>query len=348
MTVIDIHGHVSAPPEFYTYKSLLHASRGTHGKDGIRLPDELVSAAAQKHVNTLKQVGTDIQLISPRPFQQMHSEKPEKVVRLWIRANNDIIAQSCRLFPDVFRGVAGIPQNYGVHPANTFEELERCIRELGFVGCVLNPDPGEGAGEPTPNLGNEYWYPLYEKLVELDCPALIHAASCRCVEKESYSHHMITEHSIACWSLANSRVFEDFPELKIVISHGGGSVPYQIGRWRAGRLLRPPHVGLVHAQAQVESFDDSLRRMYFDGVLYSREALEYLIRTVGADRVMFGTEVPGVGSAVDPHTGRPFDDLKPLIDEMQWLPEEPRRAIFEGNALRVFTRLKIRNTAVAA
>ena len=348
MTVIDIHGHVTAPAELYVYKSLLHSSRGTHGKDGIRLPDELVAKAAQKHVDTLKQVGTDIQLISPRPFHQMHSEKPEKIVQLWIRANNDIIAQNCRLFPDVFRGVAGIPQSYGVSPTNTFEELDRCIKELGFVGCVLNPDPGEGGGEPTPNLGSEYWYPLYEKLQDLDCPALIHAASCRCVEKESYSHHMITEHSIACWSLANSRVFKDFPRLKIIVSHGGGSVPYQIGRWRAGRLLRSPHLGLVHKDSEVETFDESLRRMWFDGILYSKPALEYLIRTVGPDRVMFATEVPGVGSAIDPETGRPFDDVKPVIDEMEWLPEADKRRIFEGNAREVFTRLDGQFAASAA
>jgi 4-oxalmesaconate hydratase len=339
MEVIDIHGHASPPPEFYQYKSLLLAGRGAHGLGGLKLPDELVMAASQKHVDTLKRVGTTLQLISPRPFHQMHSEKPEKIVHAWIRANNDVIAQLCRLFPGTFRGIAGIPQNYGISPTNTFEELERCINELGFVGCVLNPDPGEGAGEPTPNLGNEYWYPLYEKLVALDCPALIHAASCRCTEKESYSHHMITEHSIACWSLANSRVFNDFPKLKIVISHGGGSVPYQIGRWRAGRLLHPPHLGLVHAKPVVETFDESLRRMYFDSVLYSREALDYLLRTVGSDRIMFGTEVPGVGSAIDPSTGRPFDDLKPLIESLDWMSPAARADVFAKNARKVFSRL---------
>jgi 4-oxalmesaconate hydratase len=337
--VIDVHGHVTAPPELYAYKSLLLASRGEHGKGGLKIPDELVAKAAQPHVDLLKKVGTDMQLISPRPFQAMHSEKPDKLVHWLAKATNDVIAQNCRLFPGVFKGVAGLPQCYGVSPTNTFDELERCVKELGFVGCIINPDPGEGAGAPTPNLANEYWYPLYEKLVELDCPALIHAASCRCVEKESYSHHMITEHSIACWALATSDVFEAFPKLKIVISHGGGSVPYQIGRWRAGRLLQPLTANVQHHQLKSGTFDEALRKMYFDSVLYSRESLEYLVRVVGSDRILFGTEIPGNGSATDPATGRRFDDLKPIFDEMTFLPDAEKADILENNARSVFTRL---------
>jgi predicted TIM-barrel fold metal-dependent hydrolase len=106
-------------------------------------------------------------------------------------------------------------------------------------------------------------------------------------------------------------------------------------------LLHPLTAGVVQHDRKTESFDESLRKMYFDGVIYSREALEYLVKTVGPDRVMFGTEVPGVGSATDPSTGRRFDDLKPLINEMAWLPDADKAAIFEQNALSVFTKLKV-------
>ena len=346
--VIDVHGHVSAPKDLYVFKSLLLASRGEHGKGGLKIPDELVIQGAKSHVELLDKLGTDLQLISPRPFQAMHSEKPHKLVHWLAKATNDVIAQNCRLFPGRFAGVAGLPQCYGVSPTNVFDELDRCINELGFVGCIINPDPGEGAGEPAPNLGHEYWYPLYEKLVQLDCPALIHAASCRCIEKESYSSHMITEHSIACWALATSDVFKDFPKLKIVISHGGGSVPYQIGRWRAGRLLHPLTAGVQMHETKRETFDESLRKMYFDSVLYSREALEYLVQTLGPDRVMFGTEAPGNGSATDPDTGRRFDDLRPLIEEMSFLPAADKAAILETNARSVFSRLPAAATTKVA
>ena len=330
--IIDIHGHVVAPAELYAYKSNLLAGRGAHGKGRLRIDDEKLKNAVWsgggepiRHVDCLKAVGTDLQLISPRPYQMMHSEKPERIVRWYTEVTNNVIAQLCRIYPTVFRGVAGLPQNAGVSPKNCLEELERCVKELGFVGCLLNPDPNEGEGTPPPGLGDEYWYPLYEKLVELDVPALVHAASSRS-QRELYSLHFINEESTAIMSLLNSRVFSDFPTLKLVISHGGGAIPYQIGRFRAGRGR---HGG-------AESFDDGLRRLYFDTCLYSKEALELLFKVVGTDRCMFGTECPGTGTVPDPQTGRSMDDLKPLIESIPWLSEGDRNKIFEETPRKVY------------
>jgi predicted TIM-barrel fold metal-dependent hydrolase len=142
-----------------------------------------------------------------------------------------------KMEPNKFRAIGGLPQNGGVPVANTFEEIDRCINDLGFVGIMINPDPGEGDGQ-TPAMGNEYWYPLYEKMVKMDIPGLVHAASCK-NPRESFHGHFITEESIAILSLVDSKVFHDFPKLKLIISHGGGSVPYQVGRWRS--QLRGPN-----------------------------------------------------------------------------------------------------------
>ncbi len=90
----------------------------------------------------------------------------------------------------------------------------------------------------------------------------------------------------------------------------------------------------------MESFDQSLRRLYFDTVLYNKESLELLFRIVGPDRCMFGTEKPGSGSAQDPATGAWLDDLKPVIESIDWLTEQDKRLIFEENAKKVFTRFK--------
>lgn len=339
MTVVDIHGHLSAPAELYAYKSLLVASRGAHGREGLQLPDEALVAASGRHLDLLRAHGTDVQLISPRPFQLMPSEQPSRIVRWWVRANNDVIAQVCRLFPDVFRGVAALPQCAGVGPADVLDELERCVTELGFVGCLLNPDPSEGVGEPTPPLGDPWWYPLYAKLVELDVPALVHAAGCRSV-RETYSSHMITEESIAILSLAESRVFDEFPELKIVISHGGGSIPYQIGRWRAQRLLEgvvvEPYQRSHTPLVERETFDASLQKLWFDSVLYSQPSLELLLRTVGPERVLFGTEAPGSGSPIDVTTGRRFDDVKSLVDGIDWLGDADRTRVLGENAQKLY------------
>jgi predicted TIM-barrel fold metal-dependent hydrolase len=119
-----------------------------------------------------------------------------------------------------------------------------------------------------------------------------------------------------------------------MISHGGGSVPYQLGRWQSERLH--PALG---GGPDAERFEVSLRRFYFDTVLHYPPALELLLRTVGADRCLFGTERPGSGSAINPDSGRPFDDLRPVIESLDFLGDPDLRAIFEGNARRIFPRL---------
>jgi OH-DDVA meta-cleavage compound hydrolase len=330
--VIDAHAHVTAPDSLYVYKAGLLSHRGAHGRGTAQVSDDEMIAVlnaptfgTSSHLEQLREVQTDMQLISPRPYQMMHSEKPVKLVHWFIEENNTIIAQQCRLFPSVFRGVCGLPQCFGVSPKNCLPELERCVKELGFVGCLLNSDPSEGAAtNEVPGLGDEYWYPLYEKLVALDVPAHIHGAGCRST-RHSYSLHFINEETISVISIANSRVFQDFPKLKILVSHGGGAVPYHFGRFQAPSLRRGP-----------EPFLNSLRRMYFDTVLYSPLALELLIKTVGADRCLFGAERPGVGTVKDPQTGRWLDDIQPVIAGFDWLSAAEKKMIFEDNATAVF------------
>ena len=230
----------------------------------------------------------------------------------------------------MFRGVCGLPQNAGVSPSNCVAELRRCVLELGFVGCLLNTDPNEGYSPPPPPLGDEYWYPLYEALVELDVPALIHSTRCG-NGREPYTLHFINEESTAIISLLESRVFLDFPNLKLVVSHGGGAIPYQIGRFR-GFYDRPGRRALDGQ----ENFDASLRRLYFDTALYTQSALEVLFEAVGTDRCLFGTERPGTGTALDPKSGRWLDDVRPLIEAIDWLTPADRDLVFEGNARRLY------------
>jgi predicted TIM-barrel fold metal-dependent hydrolase len=331
--IIDMHAHVVAPPELYAYKAGLLSHRGAHGKGNPGVPATRIEEFAQQNIAIMDSVGTDVQFISPRPFQGMHSEKPGKIVLWWAEAVHNVIAEQVRNHPDRFQGVCQLPLLAGEPVTVAIPELERCVNELGFIGCLLNPDPSEGAWT-TPTLDNEYWYPLYEKLCELDVPALIHSAGCK-NERETYSEHFITEETIAVLSLCKSQVFQRFPTLKIIVAHGGGSVPYQIGRWRAARFNQ------MRNNPNLESFDQSLRRLYFDTVLYNKESLEFLFKIVGTDRCMFGTEKPGSGSAQDPATGAWLDDLKPVIESIEWLTEQDKRLIFEENAKKVFTRFKM-------
>lgn len=330
--IIDSHAHLVAPNAFYGYKAWLQ-SGGGHHKGDPRISDEALAESAAKNITLMDEVGTDVQLLSPRPFQLMTSAQPAKIVHWWVEANNDMIARTVAMHPSRFGMIGAVPVCAGAPVSDAFAEVDRLV-ELGAVGVLINPDPGEGT-VTCPPLGDEYWYPLFERLVANDLPVLVHSASCFS-GRETYSEHFITEESIAILTVLRSSVFEDFPDLKLIISHGGGSVPYQVGRWQAERLA--PHLG---GAPDAERFEDSLRRFWFDTVLHFPPALAYLISTVGADRVLFGTERPGSGSVVDPRTGRELDDFKTVLDEMPGIDDKARSAIYEDNARQVFSRLTI-------
>jgi len=212
-----------------------------------------------------------------------------------------------------------------------FAEMEYCVKEYGFKGFLLNPDPYENDGNKAPAMGDRYWYPLYEKACELDVPLHIHTAGSRNPQREPYSLYFVNEETTAVYGFVNSSVFEDFPELKIVVSHGGGAMPYQIGRFNAGSAKSGAQGSLSKGL-----FIDRMRNMYFDTVLYSKEALELLIKVVGADRLLYGSECPGVGSSINADTGETYDRTVPVIESIDWLSAEDKYKIFEGNAKRVF------------
>jgi len=330
--IIDCHAHVSAPTELWAYKALILSHRGAHGRGKVEVSDaELVAAANKKemapvgHLDMMKRNGIDLQLVSPRPFQMMHSQKPARLVHWFTEEANNIIHRQSKLLPDKFIGVCGLPQAAGEPIERALPELERCVKQLGFKGCLLNPDPYENSGTEAPPLGDRYWYPLYEKLCELDVPAHIHGTGSHS-ERTPYTLHFINEESIAVYGLVNSNVFKDFPKLKIIVSHGGGAIPYQLGRFESGSMRNP----------QGQRFSDRMRNLYYDTVLYTEAALRMLIETVGVDRCLFGAECPGVGSAVDPKTGRTFDDIRPYIENFGWLTAAQKKAIFEDNARQVF------------
>ena len=328
---IDIHGHVTAPDSLYAWKAGLLSHRGAHGRGSAGVTDETLRESLYaanptfggiSHIQHLDDAGVDIQLISPRPYQMMHSEQA-RLVEWYIQETNDIIARTCRIEPDRFRGLAGMPQSMETGPQAWVAELRRCVTEHGFVGAVLNPDPYEGTAQP-PALGDRFWYPVWEALSELDVPVLIHSAGCRPPSRETYSLHFIQEETLAVAALVSSKVFDDFPDLKIIVSHGGGAIPYQRGRFEPTALR------------QGTTFRDMLRKLYFDTCLYSQDSIELLLRAVGVDRCMFGSEKPGVGSTRNPETGRWIDDIHLLIEDIEWLSDDERHQLFESNARKLF------------
>lgn len=332
--IIDAHAHLVAPPALYAYRSNLTVARGQYGFYKGEVSDGELAKSAAQNIAIMDAVGTDVQVLSPRPFMMIHGRARWDDIVAWTETNNDLIARTVKLYPQRFRGVGGLPQALGRPIETVFDEITRCVEELGFVGVLLNPDPGEGSGD-SPSLGDPYWYPLYERLCKLDLPAHIH--SCGSCGRETYDEHFVTEESLAITSLARSEVFRHFPTLKLLVSHGGGSIPYQVGRWRSNRQMA---IEGGRLPKDTESFDQTLKRFWFDTVLHNKKSLELLFDVVGTDRCCFGTERPGSGGGIDPRTGRPFDDLKPIIESIE-MPAGERTAIFEGNARRLFSRLDI-------
>ena len=333
--IIDVHAYVVCSAEIYSRKAYLLGERGwSAGGAGSRgalvVPaDEVITGDVARCLAAMDEIGTDIQLIGPRPYQMMPAIAPSRVTHAWTHYYNDVIAAQCAASNGRLFGVLALPQVKGEPISRCFDEIDRGA-ERGFVGVQLNPDPGEGDGQ-TPGLGDHSWYPLYEKLVSHDLPIIVTSGPVADI-REGYSGHYVNEASVAVLSILENRdFFRDFPALKILIGYGGGSVPYQAGRWRARRGRR----------SELEDFDANLRRLYFDTLLYSPAALTMLFDVCGADRCMFATHHPGVGTTVDPRTGRLFGDLKPVIEALPHLTSVDRANIFEKTARSVFTRLKL-------
>jgi 4-oxalmesaconate hydratase len=327
--IIDSHGHyTTVPAGMRVFRALQISNMGRPTKTAVSISDDEIRASLEKgQIRLLDERGIDLMLFSPMASAMGHHFGNATISRYWTEVSNELIARVCRLYPERFAGVCALPQSPGVSPRESVGELERCVTEFGFVGCNLNPDPSGGYWTDPP-LGDEWWYPLYEKLVALDATAMIHAsATCNPAFHTTGSHYLNVD-STAFLQLLDSRVFKDFPTLKLVITHGGGNVPYQVARYRALALMN-----------KWEPFEEFVGRLYFDTTVYSREAMEMLVRVVGVDRVIFASEMLGGVNAIDPKTGKSFDDNQPYLDAIGWLTEADRRKILEQNVVAAYPRL---------
>ena len=323
--IVDIHGHyTTAPGELGAWRQAQVGGRTTE----LRISDDQIRDSLEgAQLRLQRERGSDVTFFSPRAIAMEHHVGDEQTSLAWSRICNDLIHRCCALYPQNFAAVCQLPQSPGVAPKNCIAELERCVRELGFIGCNLNPDPSGGYWTDPP-LGDEWWYPLYEKLVELNATAMVHAsATCNPAFHTTGSHYLNVD-ATAFMQLLESRVFKDFPTLKLVISHGGGNVPYQAARYRALCLMN-----------KWEPFEAFVKRLYFDTTVYNQDAMQLLVKVAGVDNVMFASEMLGGVTTKDPLTGRMFDDNKPCLDALEWLSDDDRRKIFEGNVRKAYPLL---------
>lgn len=333
--IIDCHGHyTTAPSELGAYRERQRAALaedpGAISTKGVLeiSDDQLRESVEGAQLKLQRERGTDVTIFSPRASWMGHHIGNASTSQAWTEHCNDLIYRLTQLYPENFIGAAQLPQSPGAPLDNCLRELERTVGELGFIGCNLNPDP-TGGFFTGPALGDRYWYPLYEKLCELQVPAMIHVSgACNTPYFQTTGSYYLSADTIAFMQMMTSEIFKDFPDLKFIIPHGGGAVPFHWGRFRglADMLKLPPLKEAV------------LNNVYFDTCVYHQPGVDLLLEVIPLENILFASEMVGAVRGIDPETGHYFDDTKRYIDSSTALSDEDRVKIFELNARRVFKR----------
>jgi predicted TIM-barrel fold metal-dependent hydrolase len=318
--VLDVHGHVSVPQEANAPLVFMMGSNTPFaGLSGTAVSEEDFRAAAARHVSYLDERAIDVQVIGPRPFLML-GWMEDHLLPAWTSYVNDMIHQQCVFFPDRFLGACQLPQvSDAPDTTHCLAELDRCVRDHGFVAAYVSPDPA--GRRTTPGMHEPYWFPLYERCQELDLPLIVHGTNSLDrrfrVVPHNYQLGFLTEQYLAGQFLSHGDVFERFPALRIVVCHCGGA----LNRF----IPTDPHIAQKDLSAN----------LFYDTCGYDEIFLSAAIRQRGVSQMCFGTEAPGSGRAVRPETGRTCDDLVPVIDSFDFLSEQDKITIFHENPARV-------------
>jgi len=328
--IIDCHGHYTVLPPAHDAWRTAQVAAFEGGAPAPPYPhisdDEIRETIEANQLRLLRERGADMTIFSPRASAMAPHVGDQGVAIGWAGACNDLIARVAGLYRHVFAPVCMLPQSPGADLSASLVELERCVG-MGFIGCNLNPDPGGGHFR-SPPLTDAYWFPIYEKMVELDVPAMIHVSGSCNPGLHATGAYYIAADTIAFMQLIEGDLFGRFPTLRFIIPHGGGAVPYHWGRYRglADMLKKPDLSGHV------------MNNVFFDTCVYHQPGIDLLAGVIDTKNILFGSEMVGAVRGIDPTTGHYFDDTKRYVDALD-ISDSQRHAIFEGNARRVFPRL---------
>jgi 4-oxalmesaconate hydratase len=331
--IIDIHGHyTTAPPALEAWRKLQITAIGEPARapavSTLKISDDDIRETIETNqLKQMKQRGSDLTIFSPRASFMAHHIGDFQVSATWAAICNELCHRVSQLYPAHFIPAAKIPQSPGVHPETCLPELVKCIEQYGAVAINLNPDPS-GGHWMSPPLTDRQWYPIYEKLVEYDVPAMVHVStSCNACFHTTGAHY-INADTTAFMQLIEGDLFKDFPSLRFVIPHGGGAAPYHWGRYR----------GLAQALNKPLLSEHLLGNVFFDTCVYHQPGIDLLLRVIPIENILFASEMIGAVRGIDPETGHHFDDTKRYVEAAALTPEQ-RRLIYEGNARRVYPRL---------
>lgn len=330
--IIDCHGHYTSLPAAHRYfREQQHAwlAGGTSGPpptaDSVS-DDELRETVEPNQLRVLRERGADLMVLSPQASLMEHHVPDPAVAIAWARASNDLVGRVAKLYPDHFAPAAQLPQTPDGDLAAGVVELRRCVEKMGFVGVNINPDPSGGRWSAPP-MTDPFWFPLYEAMVELDVPGMVHVSTSCIPAVQTLGAHYLAADTTVFVQLMMGDLFQRFPTLRLVIPHGGGAVPYHWGRYRglATRFDWQDPAGL-------------LNNVFFDTCVYHQDGINLLFEVVPLENLLFASEMLGAVRGTNPSTGSTWDDTKRYVDALD-LSLSQREQIFAGNARRVFPRL---------
>lgn len=241
----------------------------------------------------------------------------EEVSVLAAREANDNVAEAQSRYPDRIRWFASLPWEY---PQRAVEELERSVAK-GAVGVMVLANV---AGK---SLTDAVFAPIWKAIDDRKLPVLVHPTDPPGVDLMdmtkfdlSWSVGFMFDTTLAITRMIFEGFFDQYPNLKVIASHGGGTLPYLVGRFEKG-----DEVELPSRRQMKRKPTDYLRHIYYDSITYNLGALQYLVSVVGAEHVMFGTDWP--------HW---VHDTKGSMANTGALPEAAMQAVRYRNAERVF------------
>jgi len=333
--IIDCHGHYTTTPGgLGAYHDALHARLAADPGALPELPvisdDDIRASIEPNQLKIQRERGVDLTIFSPRASWMEHHVTDVTTAKAWARAANDLVGRVTQLFPENFAPGCQLPQVPGGDRTACVAELERCVTQLGFVVCNVNPDPSGGFWS-SPPMTDEYWFPLYEKMAELDVPAMIHVSTSCNPAAHTLGAHYLNADTTVFMQLVQGDLFRRFPGLRFVIPHGGGAVPYHWGRF----------IGLTVREKFPPIEENVLGNVFFDTCVYHQPGIDLLTSVVPVGNILFASEMLGAVRGVNPQTGASWDDTKRYIEAAK-LTDGERAAIYEANARRVYPRLAAR------
>lgn len=332
--IIDCHGHyTTTPPGVGAWREIQKAAVAADpefvGALGSMVvsDDEIRQSIDGAQGRLQRERGTDLTIFSPRASWMAHHIGNEHTSTFWSQHQNNLIRRVCDLYPESFAPVCQLPQSPGAGIEGSVRELRRCVEEMGFVGCNVNPDPSGGFWTGPP-MWDRYWWPLWEAMCELDVPGMIHvSASCNDNFFTTGSHYLGAD-TTAFMQCLSSGFLKDFEGLRFIIPHGGGAVPYHWGRFQG------------MAADQGWDFEHLLEHIWFDTCVYHQPGIDLLLNVVPTDNILFASEMVGAVRGINPANGKNYDDTKVYLDNSA-LDEAERAKIFGENVRKVFPRLVV-------